>query len=638
MLDLLRRHSQSWLIKVLFGAIILVFIFFGVYTFSGRQGGGGGVLATVGDQHILVNAFRMQFEEARRQIQSQNPSITQEEIEQYKKQFFEGMVARLLLFTQADKLGVAVSETELRADIAGTPVFQKDGVFDPALYERLIKTRFTSAHDYEHSRRQDLLYDRMVDYATLPAYQSVDSVRSTYNFVRQKAVVDYIPFMTADFASQVSVAPDEIQKTYDANKAAYKLPTMIKIEYLAVTPAALADPKSVTDAEAKAYYDANPDKFKHDAMIEARYILARLPRDAKDDQIKAAEKRLSDLADHLRKGEPLTKVLALPGNPPVAGNDLGWVPKGVLPEVDDMAFALKKGAISAPTRISSGVILIQAVDRKDPGIVSFDEAKDDIKKELATSKASAMIDKTTKPMLEELIGGAQLSKLAQGIGLTVKTTDFFSREDIPQDLSLDKATVEQLFSLAPGKPLQQVVDAEPDGQALVKVLEVKPEHIPAFAEVADTIKKNLIEQKSAALAQAKAKEVADQLATPEGQTKVAGQFAAQIKTSDPFGRMGAIAGLGRAPQLSQAAFAAKAPGWLGAFPVPGGVVVARLNKWILPDDSEWQADQAKFMQQAQELQQISMYQSYLGALREHTPVKILDPQVLTPPPASKETE
>jgi peptidyl-prolyl cis-trans isomerase D len=634
MLDILRQHSQSWIIKVVFGIIIAVFIGFGVFTYKDQRPGGG-VLAYVGDKPILVKEFASEYEETLRQVRAQNPSLTKEDLDRYgfKEKVFNQMVVRTLLFVQAEKLGVAEAQAELQTEIARIPAFQNDqGKFDFELYKQKLSSLNMNLDAFEHDQKQALLYEKLIDYAVLPVYITPAEVRSVYDFSREKAVVDYIPFLTGAFTSQVNVTPEQIQQAYDSTKEKYKRPAEIKIQYLDLNPAAMADPKSVTDQEAKAYYDGNPEKFKHDEMVKANHILVLLPKDAPDDQVKAAEKRLADLAAHLRKGEPLDKVLAIKGDPPVTGDDLGWFGKGsMVPEFEQAAFALKKGEISAPVRTQYGLHVIQVLDKKPAGVTPFEEAEGDIKNEMAADKAAETMGKTADQMLEELIGGGDLAKLGQAKGLEAKTSDFFNMQHPPADLALSPEALKIMFAQPAGKAVPQALSSG-DGFVLAKVLEVKPENIPALAEISDAVKADIAAEEAAKLAEAKAKEVAEQLKTPEGQANVAEQYKAQIKTSDAFGRPGFIPGLGQAPALSQAAFAAKAPGWLnGAFSVSGGFVVARLNKTVLPAENEWQRDKAKFMEQAMVSQQEQLLHGYVDFLQEKTPVKIVNKDVLGAP-------
>jgi peptidyl-prolyl cis-trans isomerase D len=633
MLDILRQHSQSWVIKAIFGIIIAVFVFFGIYSFRDQRGVGG-VLAYVGEKPILVKDFMSEYEGALRQAQAQNPSLTKEDLERFgfKSQVLMQMAGRVLIFDQAEKLGVAVSQAELQAEIARVPAFQNDqGKFDYELYKEKLKSVGLSPENFENDQKRDLLYEKMVLYSILPVYVTAPEVRSIYNFSQEKAVVDYLSFPAREFAAQVNVADDKVKEVYEASKDKYKRPAQAKIEYLEISPAALADPKQVSDQEAKTYYDANPDKFKHPDMVKANHLLVLLAQDAKDEDVKAAEKRLADLAGRLRKGEGLDKVLASTGQPAVTGGDLGWFAKGTMvPEFEQAAFTLKKGEVSATVRTQYGVHVIQVVDKKPEGVTAFDEAKEDIKREMAEDKAAETLGKTVDGMLEELIGGADIAKLAQSKGLTSKTSEFFSRQRPPLDLNLTPESLGLIFSQQPGKAVPQAM-ASGDGFVLAKVVEVKPEYVPSLEEVAKTVSADILADESLKLAESKSKEVAALIATPEGQAKVEQEYKGKFKTSEPFGRQGAIQELGQAQALAEAAFSAKDPGWLqGSFAVVSGFVVAKLKDRQFPSDAEWQRDRAKIMAQAVPFQQEQLLRSYMQYLLEKMPIKIVNKDVIGP--------
>ena len=631
MLDVLRQHSQSWFIKAVFGVIIAVFVFFGIYSFR-HQRPGGAVVAYVGDKPILVKDFMAEYEGMLRQAQAQNPNLSKEDLERFgfKNQVLMQMVNRVLLFDQAEKLGVSVSQAELQAEIARVPAFQNDkGQFDLELYREKLKSVGLSPDTFETDQKRDLLYEKMVYYSILPVQVTPDEVRSIYNFAQEKAVVDYVPFLGVDFASKVEVSPERIKQVYDSAKEKYKRSAEVKIDYIELTPANLADPKNVTDQEAKAYYTENTDKFKHGEMIKAGHLLVMLPQNAKDEDVKAAEKRLNDLAARLRKGEPLDKVMAASGQPAIAGGDLGWFGKGTMvPEFENAVFTLKKGEVSSPVRTQYGLHVIQVQDRKPEGVTSFEDAKDDIKKEMAEDKAAETIGKTVDQLLEELIGGADMAKLAQSKGLSVTSSDFFNRQRPPADLGLTPESLTVLFSQSAGKVVPQPLSAG-EGYLLAKVVEMKPEAIPALEEISETIKADIVAEEAMKLAEAKAKEVAAMLATPDGQAKVELEYAGRVKAAQPFTRQGVGPDLGQAPALAEAAFAAKGPGWLPeAYGVGKGFVVAKLKERAFPSEADWQRDKPRIMSQALPFQQEQAFRSYVQYLYEKTPLRLVNKEIL----------
>lgn len=631
MLDVLRQHSQSWFIKAVFGVIIAVFVFFGIYSFRDQRPGGA-VVAYVGDKPILVKDFMAEYEGMLRQAQAQNPNLSKEDLERFgfKNQVLMQMVNRVLLFDQAEKLGVSVSQAELQAEIARVPAFQNDkGQFDLELYRDKLKSVGLSPDTFEADQKRDLLYEKMVYYSILPVQVTPEEVRSIYNFAQEKAVVDYVPFLGADFASKVEVSPERIKQVYDSSKEKYKRSAEVNLDYIELTPANLADPKNVTDQEAKAYYTDNTDKFKHGEMIKAGHLLVMLPQNAKDEDVKAAEKRLNDLAARLRKGEPLDKVMATPGQAPIAGGDLGWFGKGTMvPEFENAVFSLKKGEVSNPVRTQYGLHVIQVQDRKPEGVTSFEDAKDDIKKEMAEDKAAETIGKTVDQLLEELIGGADMAKLAQSKGLSVKNSGFFNRQRPPADMGLTPESLTVLFSQAAGKVVPQPLSAG-EGYVLAKVVEMKPEAIPALEEISEAIKADIVAEEALKLAEAKAKEAAALLATPDGQAKVELEYAGRIKAAQPFTRQGVGPDLGQAPALAEAAFAAKGPGWLPeAYGVAKGFVVAKLKERSFPSEADWQRDKPRIMSQALPFQQEQAFRSYVQYLYEKTPLRLVNKEIL----------
>ncbi|MFZ5425612.1 MAG: SurA N-terminal domain-containing protein [Thermodesulfobacteriota bacterium] len=630
MLDILRQHSQSWVIKTIFGIIIAVFVFFGVYSFD-NQRPGGGVVAYVGDTPILSKEFINEYEGFVRQAQSQNPNLTNEELERFgaKRQVLMQMVGRVLLFDQADKLGVAVSGKELQAAIASLPPFQNDkGEFDMELYKQKVRSLGLLPEQFEADFKRNLLYEKMVFYSVLPTWVTPAEARSVYDFSQEKASIDYIDFSAGDFASQVSVTDEKVKAVYESSKEKYKRPAEVKIEYVEISPEALADPKQVSDQDAKASYDANLGKFKHSDMVKANHLLVQLPQDAKEADVKAAEKRLSELAARLRKGEALDKVLAGKSEPAVAGGDLGWFAKGAMvPEFEEAAFALKKGEVSGIVRTQFGLHVIQVTDKKPEGVTPFEEAKEEIKRELAEEKAAETLGKAVDQLLEELIGGAEVTKLAKSKGLESKTSEFFTRQRPPLDINLTPESLSMVFSTEKGKAIPQAMPSG-EGFVLAKVVDANPETIPALEAVAGEVRKDIIADEALKLAEAKAKETAELLKTPEGQAKVATEYKDKIKTSAPFGRQGVIQGLGQAPALVEAAFSLKEPGWLqGSYAVAGGFAVGRLKERAYPTEEQWQRDRAKVLEQVVPFQEEVMFRAYMQYLWEKNPIKIVNKEL-----------
>ena len=65
MLNLMRKNAGTWLIKILLGAIVLVFVFWGVGSFRDR---GAGLVASVNGDPIMIEEYNETYNRLLEQI------------------------------------------------------------------------------------------------------------------------------------------------------------------------------------------------------------------------------------------------------------------------------------------------------------------------------------------------------------------------------------------------------------------------------------------------------------------------------------------------------------------------------------------------------------------------------------------
>ena len=137
MLDLIRSNSQSFGVKLAFGIIILVFVFWGIGSITDT--GSVNVVAMVNGQPITFQTFEMAYRRAEEQANQSNPGRrwTDQDKSQLGHQVFQSLLSEELLVQEAGKNGFSVSPLELRKYVENIPAFRNDkGQFDPALYTR----------------------------------------------------------------------------------------------------------------------------------------------------------------------------------------------------------------------------------------------------------------------------------------------------------------------------------------------------------------------------------------------------------------------------------------------------------------------------------------------------------------------
>lgn len=167
----------------------------------------------------------------------------------------------------------------------------------------------------------------------------------------------------------------------------------------------------VNDKEVRDYYSANPASFEIPEQIRASHILIRpAPADANTDpnQAKAAAKtKANDLLRQIKGGSDFAKLAqnnSADGSA-AAGGDLGFFARGqMVPAFEQAAFALKVGQVSDVVETQFGYHIIKVTGHKDPNNLSFEQARDDIKKALTRQKQA----ESTMKYLEQLKAGAKI--------------------------------------------------------------------------------------------------------------------------------------------------------------------------------------------------------------------------------------
>jgi peptidyl-prolyl cis-trans isomerase C len=156
----------------------------------------------------------------------------------------------------------------------------------------------------------------------------------------------------------------------------------------------------VNEAEAKKYYDENKKRFDVPEQVRVSHILIQYPLDDPnlDPNEAKAETRVKaqGLLQQIKDGADFAALAKAHSDCPSAsqGGDLGFFPRGeTTPQFEKAAFELEIGQISDIVETEYGCHIIKAMERKDASVVSFEQAKDDIIKELTEKKQLEFAEK-----------------------------------------------------------------------------------------------------------------------------------------------------------------------------------------------------------------------------------------------------
>jgi peptidyl-prolyl cis-trans isomerase C len=157
---------------------------------------------------------------------------------------------------------------------------------------------------------------------------------------------------------------------------------------------------NITEEDAKKHYDESPTQFEVKEQVRASHILIKPDiTDPNNDpnQAKAeAKAKIQDLLEQIKDGADFAELAKANSACPSAagGGDLKFFTRGKMaPPFEKAAFALEVGKVSDIVETQFGYHIIKVTDRKDAGTTSFEQAGDNIIKQLTQKKQKEFADK-----------------------------------------------------------------------------------------------------------------------------------------------------------------------------------------------------------------------------------------------------
>ncbi len=628
MLDAIRKSAESWGIKVLFGLIIVVFVFWGVGT---QQGDQVTVLAYVNDEPIPIQEFGKAYDRFLENLRRTRPNLKPEDLNEpeLKRQVFSQIINDKLLRAEAKRLNITASPFEVRKEISLIPAFQGENKrFDPEIYRRILANQSISTGEFEQDMEFSVVMRKLQEYTGLPARISEAEARVMYDFAGEQLKIAYLKLKASEFADTITPTPEEIRAFYDERKETFKVPARLQIEYLLFTPAALAAKAKVADEAIAGFYEANSNEFTQEEQVRGRHILVRLPQNPTDADVQKGREKIDALKARIQAGEDFAAVAKEASDDTGSkeqGGELGWFGRGqMVEEFETLAFALEPGKLGDPIQTPFGWHILLIEERKPEGVKPLAEVKEEIRKRLAEDIAADTLADTVDSATEQVITGTDLPKVAETFTMELHRSEEFSKDQAGKLFGIEAQVLDDLFAMRSG----QVTDSPlplTDGYMLAKVIAVKPEEYQTLEQVQTRIVESIKHEKAMQRAQQKA----DELLAAAKDGKLPDEFKARMNTSDPFGRQGFIPNLGYNLELPKDAFATQMDTWLPKnYVTDDACIIARVQERIPPAAEQWDRDKGRWMQYILQGKRNELFQAMIESLRETATLEMVNDKIL----------
>lgn len=583
MLERMRAHAQSWIAKALLGGIILSFALWGVadYFLSPKLE----PVAEVDGKPIPPREFAMAYEREIAAMQARlGNRFTRADAARIglPRATLEALIDERLMRAEAKKLGLVVPDAILAATVQSTPGFQTNGHFDPARYAMVVRALgFARPRDYEQEVRTQILAAHLR--AALSRSAIVSEREALARFMQEHEQRSFLVVRLNPKELAVP-EPDEqqLREWFEAHRDRYRTPTRIALAYVLLSPDAMAGDIEVSSEEIRKAYEAHKARY---TTPEARRLWHWwMPTDT-EAQRKQALAVAKKIAERVRKGTPLAKAVKEVSDR--KAEDLGWMKRGELADrLEKVAFALKKGEVSAPVVTDKGVHLFWLADVRPARVRPLEEVRNEIAHELALAHAREEVDARADELDDALGRTDSLEEAARELGIALHTKTA-TLADLARDADLGAPEViKALRELAPGDP-PPLLELE-DGRVIA--LEVR-RRIPAqpmpFADARPLVRRDWMEAKRHELARSRAQAWLKRLAEGASANALASEGASLV-TIPPVTRAEAEqAGLPHAAVAK--AYEARPGDWLDEIFADGSaVVLVQVRSVKSPDRKAWE--------------------------------------------------
>lgn len=560
MLDRMRRH-KGWL-KWSLALVIFAFAFLYIPGFMDQTGGAalpGDVIARVGDEEISLLEFQQIYSRQLQAYRLESGGEISEEVLRslgIDRQILQQMIDGHAALAEAERLGLEVSDAEVRERILTIPAFQIDGRFiGEASYRQLLQQQRPpiSPAQFEEEIRNEILVDRLQAAVTGWVRVSDAEVADEHRRRNERVRVDVVAFRADDFRADVEATDDDVSLLFAEESANYEVAEKRRLRFLLVDQTAIFDSLVVTEDEVRQYYDANLSQYQTPGQARASHILLRVDGD-NEEEVAA---RAAELAAEARGGADfaaLAREHSQDETNAANGGDLGLFGRGrMVPEFENAAFALGVGEVSDPVRSPFGFHVIQVTEKQEEVTQPFAEVRGAIETVLKRERSSSRATALARAISSEATTPETLERAASARGYELQESGFAARGEPILGLGLAQEVSAQAFAMEPGAVAGPI--PTPSGPAFVTVIDVQDPYIPEIDEVRDQVREDVIRKKSLALAQERAAEAAASLQGADDFVAAAEEAEWSVGSSDLVTRGSALPEVGSSPAVEAVAFA-----------------------------------------------------------------------------------
>jgi peptidyl-prolyl cis-trans isomerase D len=501
MLGIMRKYKESIVIKAVF--IIIVLSFIGTIFLVWGQGGSGSgkqanYAAKVDSTKISLDDYQQSYYRLRgiyEQIYQRSISPEIEKQLGLKKMALDNLVEAVLVRKAAKKMGISVSEDEVKTAIAAVPAFQKNGAFDFQQYQQTLKGNRMTAADFEASQKNELLMKKARKTVQDKVVISDADAESYFHKKNDRIELQYVSIAPEALVAEVKLTDQDLNTYIQGHQELFKSAEQVSIQYVLIDPSSLVARVTVTEEEINSWYQKNIDRYQgKGGILPLAEVKDKVKADATRN--KAGKEAYEKAADTINKnitaanlqavatalGGKISDTPLFPAkNPPAA--------LAAEEAVVKKAFMLKAGEMAGPLETSKGIYAIKLKERKPAEVPPLAQIRSAVEAVAKIDRAKELAAKKAEETLAALAKNPAAVKLQDSGSFT-----YNEQGNIP-GIGASKDLMEAAFALTTATPLPKNAFKIDQKWLVIKLKNRTAAKSEDFQKAKEELKKQLLPKK-----------------------------------------------------------------------------------------------------------------------------------------------